>query len=289
MLKRQRLDFFSVYDNIKVGYSMNKFKKILFITPIIAALLYPLFATPSVFAEDCKGKTGDEYTKCMAIKGNQDSSCRNFLGLTSWDCNVNITNEETLKSGIWQIAANVATDITVLAAYLVLGFVIYGGYLYILSSGDPNKVATGKKTLIQAFIGLAIVMLAYVILNAIRIALIGTDSFATCDLSTGSNCANANDLVTTSIQWVIGIAGVVAVIFVVYGGISYATSSGDSNKLQKAKQTILYALIGLVIVGLAELITAFVSGIIRDAKPADTESFINQTTIVKELNEIKTT
>lgn len=268
---------------------MNKFKKILFITPIIAALLCPLFATPSVFAEDCKGKTGDEYVKCMAIKGNQDSSCRNFLGLTSWDCNVNITNEETLKSGIWQIAANVATDITVLAAYLVLGFVIYGGYLYILSSGDPNKVATGKKTLIQAFIGLAIVMLAYVILNAIRIALIGSNSFAACDLSTGYDCVNANDLVTTSIQWIIGIAGVVAVIFIVYGGISYATSSGDSNKLQKAKQTLLYALIGLAIVGLAELITAFVSGIIRDAKPADAESFINQTTIVKELNEIKTT
>ena len=43
------------------------------------------------------------------------------------------------------------------------------------------------------------------------------------------------------------------------------TSAGDPNKLQKAKQSIIYAVIGLIIVALAEVITAFVSGIISDA------------------------
>ena len=104
--------------------------------------------------------------------------------------------------------------------------------------------------------------------------------------ASGTNCINANDLVTNAIQWFIGIAGAVALIFVVYGGIAYTTSAGDPSKLQKAKQTIIYALIGLAIVALAEAITAFVSGMIRNADNAAT-SYINQTTISKESHEIK--
>lgn len=206
-------------------------------------------------------------------------TCRNFLGLTSWDCGVNIQTEDDLKNNLWTIAANIATDITVIAAYLVLGYVIYGGYLYISSSGDPSKVAAGKKTLTHAFIGLAIVMSANVIMGAVRIALVGNSgNIGNC--ATDSGCVDPNTMVTNLIQWVIGIAGIVAAIFVVCGGISYATSSGDPSKLQKAKQIILYALIGLVVVALAEIITAFVSNIIREANK---NAYINQTTISKEV------
>jgi hypothetical protein len=43
------------------------------------------------------------------------------------------------------------------------------------------------------------------------------------------------------------------------------TSQGDPGKLQKAKTTILYSIIGLVIVALAEILTAFVSNLVREA------------------------
>ena len=101
----------------------------------------------------------------------------------------------------------------------------------------------------------------------------------------GTGCVDANTLVTNAVQWFIGIAGAVALIFVVYGGIAYTTSAGDPSKLQKAKSTIIYALIGLAIVGLAEAITAFVSGMIRDADNA--ASYTNQTIISKESHEIE--
>lgn len=227
------------------------------------------------------------YAAKTVFDGRDGAACQGFLGLTSWDCGVNISDEDSLKAGILQIAANVATDITIIAAYLVIGFVIYGGYLYMFSYGDPNKAASGKKTLTNAFIGLAIVMSAYLILSTIRFALLGAGGKFNCDLlsETGAGCVNANDVVTHAIQWFIAIAGVVAVIFVVYGAISYITSSGDPTKLQKAKQSIIYALIGLAIVALAEAITAFVSGMIRDANNA--ASYTNQTIISKELHEIK--
>ncbi len=191
----------------------------------------------------------------------------NFLGLISW-CNGvgNINSEETLKTNIWRIAANVGVDITALAAYLVVGFVIYGGYLYLLSGGEASKVAAGKKTIANAFIGLGIVLAANIIFNSLRFILIGGNKLSECNSVDG--CITPPEIITSSIQWVVGIAGLVAVIFLVIGGISYMTSSGEAAKIEKAKKTILYAIIGLGIVALAEIITGFVSGMLREANKA---------------------
>ncbi len=57
---------------------------------------------------------------------------------------------------------------------------------------------------------------------------------------------------------VYSIIGIVAVVMVVIGGVSYATSQGDPGRLKKAKDTILYGIIGLVIVLMAFAITNFV-------------------------------
>lgn len=193
---------------------------------------------------------------------------RTFLGMVPWDCGLgDIKSTSDIEGAAVQIAMNVLQDLTVLAAYLVLGFVIYGGYLYMASSGDAGKVASGKKTLTNAFIGLAIVMLSNVILNTIRIALLGSNGSFTADCTAGEcigSGAATNAMVTNLITWVLGIAAAVAVIFVLIGGIGYVTSRGDSGKLQKAKSTILYALIGLAIVAFAEILTAFVSTTIRN-------------------------
>ena len=231
------------------------------------------------------------FTQIPAIAADSDvifkgTPRESILGLVPWDSGVNISDEESLKSGIWQIVANVANDITIIAAYLVLGYVIYGGYLYTFSSGDPTKAASGKKTLVHAFIGLAIVMSANLIMSTIRLALLGNNALS-CNPTTGAGCINPNDMITSTIQWFIAMAGIVSAIFVVYGGISYTTSGGDPNKLQKAKQMIIYALIGLAIVGLAEFITAFVSGIIRNAdNQASYQPSIAQTKLIKGSHEI---
>ncbi len=253
------------------------FKKLFIIFTLISTLAF--IPATSVFADDA---------------GFSGGACdRGFLGLVSWDCNVEITDETSLKSGIWTIVANIITDVVIIAAYLVIGYVIYGGYLYIFSGMDPNKVTTGKKTLARAFIGLAIVMSANVIMGAIRIALAGSANINECvainEYTVTNPCGvDTNQMVINLIQWVIGIAGAVAAIFVVYGGIAYITSSGDVGKLQKAKSMILYALIGLAIVALAEVITAFVSNMIRDAnnKASSSAYYINKTITEKEIHEI---
>lgn len=54
------------------------------------------------------------------------------------------------------------------------------------------------------------------------------------------------------------IVGVISVIMIIIGGLKYITSTGDSNKTESAKNTILYAVIGLAVVALAQVIVLFV-------------------------------
>lgn len=67
------------------------------------------------------------------------------------------------------------------------------------------------------------------------------------------------------IQAVIGILGLACVIIIIIGGIQYMTSSGDAGKVKKAKDTILYGVIGMIICVLAFAITTFVINAINGA------------------------
>lgn len=67
-----------------------------------------------------------------------------------------------------------------------------------------------------------------------------------------------NNLIATIINLFSIIVGVIAVIMIVYGGFRYITSGGDTTKVTSSRNTILYAIIGLIIVALAQFIVKFV-------------------------------
>ena len=54
------------------------------------------------------------------------------------------------------------------------------------------------------------------------------------------------------------IGGIAAIIIIMVGGFSYVMSSGDSSKINKAKDMIIFALVGLVIIVFARTIIVFV-------------------------------
>ena len=64
--------------------------------------------------------------------------------------------------------------------------------------------------------------------------------------------------ITGIINGVIAVLGIAAVVVIIFGGIQYMTSTGDAGKVKKAKDTILYGVIGLIICVLAFAITNFV-------------------------------
>lgn len=101
-----------------------------------------------------------------------------------------------------------------------------------------------------------------------------TPTYADYDICTDSNipdsvkkaqgCSNAKgdkelqSVVTEILKAIIAAAGLVAVIFIIIGGINYMTSAGDAQKVEKGKKTIIYAAIGLVICALAFAIVNWV-------------------------------
>lgn len=70
------------------------------------------------------------------------------------------------------------------------------------------------------------------------------------------------DTVTQIIKIMLFVIGAVAVIMIIYSGAQYVLSAGDTNKIEKAKNTLIYSIVGLVVALLAYAIVSFViSGI----------------------------
>jgi TRAP-type C4-dicarboxylate transport system permease small subunit len=73
--------------------------------------------------------------------------------------------------------------------------------------------------------------------------------------------AMADGLVPTVkniINTVLMVVGIIAVAFLIYGGVQYITSAGQAEKIKTAKNTILYSVIGLIVCILAFAIVNFV-------------------------------
>ena len=76
--------------------------------------------------------------------------------------------------------------------------------------------------------------------------------------TTSDSAGGLTNLIKTIINIFSVVVGVVAVIMIIVGGFRYITSGGDSNNVSGAKNTIIYAIIGLVVVALAQFIVQFV-------------------------------
>lgn len=81
---------------------------------------------------------------------------------------------------------------------------------------------------------------------------------AECNIESGDGSASLMSTIGMIINVVLGLTGLLASIVIIYGGIQYTTSTGDPNKVKKAKDTITYGIIGLVVSLLAFAIVNFV-------------------------------
>jgi cytochrome bd-type quinol oxidase subunit 2 len=85
-----------------------------------------------------------------------------------------------------------------------------------------------------------------------------TDGQAGCQDKINAGSDTVNKTITTVINFFSAIVGIVSVIMIIYGGFKYISSGGDSGNVQSAKNTIIYAIIGLVVVAMAQFIVQFV-------------------------------
>ncbi len=93
-----------------------------------------------------------------------------------------------------------------------------------------------------------------------------------------SKFCSANDLIVSVVSVILGIAAMVAVLFIVLGGFRYITSAGNDEQAKVGRAMLTNAIIGLVIIILAYTIVSVVAGAVKSAgdsgstPPASTSS-----------------
>lgn len=156
----------------------------------------------------------------------------------------NIGSLSDLEGSFGSAIANIAYDIFLLTGYLAVCFVVYGGFIYIISKGEPGKIASSKKIITNALIGFVIAGGGSITISTIK--------------SLAEKGPGGIGEVT---GWLTGAASAAAILMIVLGGISYITSSGDPGKTQRGKSMIIAAIVGLLIVNFARIIIGFVGGL----------------------------
>ncbi|MFZ1301905.1 MAG: pilin [Candidatus Microsaccharimonas sp.] len=162
-----------------------------------------------------------------------------------------------LSNYIWRIVLNVIEMALVVVSIIAVFFILYGGFLYLTSGGNSAQTEKARKSIFNAVIGLVISMGAIAITNLIFGLLDGaassTNEFGVIELT-------AKDLLRNGLNLAYYIAGIIAVVVIIIAGIMYVTSMGDSGRVTRSKNMILYAVIGLVVILVAFAITNFVLG-----------------------------
>lgn len=91
-----------------------------------------------------------------------------LLDTTDPDCGIaSPSGDDGLSKFIWTVALNIVEMLLVAAGYLATGYIIYGGYKYMISAGSPDGMVAARKTIMNACIGLVISIAAVAIVNTV--------------------------------------------------------------------------------------------------------------------------
>ena len=85
----------------------------------------------------------------------------------------------------------------------------------------------------------------------------GGDKSVYCQ-NRGSGETQVNGIIKTIVEVLLTAVGAISIIMIVIGGIMFALSSGDAQKASKARNTVLYAVVGLAVSLFASAIVNFV-------------------------------
>lgn len=173
--------------------------------------------------------------------------------------------------GVTTIPGFIAASLVILGSIIgtvAIVMVIFSGVQMVFSQGDPGAVGKAKTSMLYAIIGLAVVMFAYVIVSSI-LYFIGVDNSVTPGsrpdgffinpLSDAYLFSPANDpgkpnFFDTMVRNVLGLMGAVAIFFIIWNGFRYVTSFGNDDQVKKAKQSITWAVFGLISIILSYII-----------------------------------
>lgn len=91
-----------------------------------------------------------------------------FKGLQCDTANGQATVQIKDTASIWVIIMNIVQWLVIAGGYVAVYFIIWGGFKYITSAGDPQKVEGAKNAITNAVIGFVIVLASVAIIQTIQ-------------------------------------------------------------------------------------------------------------------------
>lgn len=185
-----------------------------------------------------------------------------FLGFKTWysglqndgDCTI-ISPSDTAIGGIQpyilKVIMNVADIIIMVVGYIAFFFVLYGGIQFVISQGNADKMAKARMTIMNALIGIVIASTSVIIVRFSLDGLIGAGN-------ANSSGASFEDVLNGALNIFYFITGAVAVITIIISSFTMVTVGNKADSVAKARNSILYASIGIVIIVFAKTITWFI-------------------------------
>ncbi|MCY3804589.1 MAG: pilin [Candidatus Saccharibacteria bacterium] len=97
---------------------------------------------------------------------------RSLLGIPSWDRGICLDEQEELSEFLAAnrteiLATNIIVILVSIAGLVAVAFIIVGGFLYVLASGNSEKAKNARQTIIHALVGLVIAIMARVVAEVV--------------------------------------------------------------------------------------------------------------------------
>ena len=116
--------------------------------------------------------------------------------------------------------------------------------MILASAGSPETVEKGKKAITMALVGLALGIAAPSILKELA-GILGWNTGVPANVTAAMTLSA---IAVKTLNFLLGITGVLALIMLVIGAIMYLTSAGDETRIDSGKKIFKYSLLGLILV-----------------------------------------
>lgn len=146
---------------------------------------------------------------------------------------------------------------------IAVGFLVWGGFKFVTAAGDSTKVTDARKLMQYAVIGVAILIGAEIIVNAVLDFMNSPESVGTGE----GEVSTLYDKFITLTEYFYSVVLALSIIYIAKGGLDYVTAGGDKTEISDAKKSTFYGLIGLTIILGVWLIIVLISNILEVAVP----------------------
>jgi type IV secretory pathway VirB2 component (pilin) len=163
----------------------------------------------------------------------------NFSAAAPADTSVTFVNPLKYKT-VEEVTNSLLNNLQKIVATLAIVFIVIGGLMYIFSAGDEKKIETAKKIWTGAVIGFVIVLIAPALLKEIG-TILGWSG-------TSSTGLTLKEIIANVLKTLLSISGIIAIIFLVIGGLTYMTAYGEEKRVETGKKIITYSVIGIAII-----------------------------------------